>query len=144
MGGAIRFCSEKELDAEQLLALYQDAGWTAYTDEPERLRRAVANSTHVVTAWDGDSLVGLARVISDGEHIVYAQDLLVRREYRRRGLGSALLRRVLEPFAHVRQTVLLTDNNPEMQAFYRSLGFQMARRSGIAAFLRLRARTPTR
>lgn len=140
MDAGIRFRSEKPIDLAQLLALYRDAGWTAYTDEPDRLARAVANSTHVVTAWDGERLVGLARVISDGEHVVYVQDLLVLREYRRRGLGSALLRKVLEPFSHVRQTVLLTDSNPEMLAFYRSLGFEMARRSGMAAFVRLKAR----
>ncbi len=136
----IRFDTSKAIDPVQLLALYRDVGWTTYIEEPERLVHAVANSTRVVTAWDGDRLVGLARVISDGEHIVYAQDLLVLEGYRRRGLGSALLRKVLEPFAHVRQTVLVTDDTPEMRAFYRSQGFEMIRRSGMAAYARFVAR----
>ncbi len=139
MDDSIRFSTDKAIDRAQLLALYDDAGWTAYTEDPDRLVRAVADSTHVVSAWDGDRLVGLVRVISDGEHIVYAQDLLVLKEYRRRGLGSTLLRRVLEPFAHVRQTVLVTDNNPEMRAFYLALGFEMSTRSGMVAFMRCKA-----
>jgi GNAT superfamily N-acetyltransferase len=139
MDERIQFRTGREIDRRQLLALYDDVGWTAYTSEPDRLERAIANSAHVVTAWDGERLVGLARVISDGEHIVYAQDLLVLREYRRRGLGSALLRKVLEPFEQARQTVVLTDNNPEMMAFYAALGFEMCSRGGMATFMRCRA-----
>jgi ribosomal protein S18 acetylase RimI-like enzyme len=135
-GADIRFSTQKTFDRDQLIALYEDAGWTAYTDEPDRLVRAISNSTHVVSAWDGERLVGLARVISDGEHIVYAQDLLVHSSYRRRGLGSALLRKALEPFQHVRQTVLVADDSPEMRAFYQSLGFEMAGRSGLVTFMR--------
>lgn len=131
----IRFDTDKTFDRGQLIALYEDAGWTAYTRNPERLERAIANSTRVVTAWDGERLVGLARVLSDGEHIVYAQDLLVLRAYRRQGLGSALLRKALEPFEHVRQAVLVTDNSPEMRAFYRALGFEEATRAGMATFM---------
>jgi len=136
MDKRIHFRTDKAFDRAQLLALYDDAGWTAYTEDPERLERAIANSTHVVSAWDGDRLVGLARAISDGEHVVYAQDLLVLRAYRRRGLGSDLMRRVLEPFEQVRHTVLVTDNNPEMRAFYLALGFEMASRSGMVTFMR--------
>jgi ribosomal protein S18 acetylase RimI-like enzyme len=132
----MRFDTDKTFDRGQLMALYEDAGWTAYTRNPERLERAIANSTRVVTAWDGERLVGLARVLSDGEHIVYAQDLLVLRAYRRQGLGSALLRKALQPFEHVRQTVLMTDNSPEMRGFYRALGFEEARRSGMTVFMR--------
>ena len=136
MDRRIRFETGKTFGREQLLALYEDVGWTAYTEDPERLERAIANSTLVVSAWDGERLVGLARVLSDGEHIVYAQDLLVLRAYRRQGLGSALLRRALQPFEHVRQTVLVTDNSPEMRAFYRALGFENATRAGMATFMR--------
>lgn len=36
----------EELPArEELLALYQAVGWTAYTDEPQRLVEAVRHST---------------------------------------------------------------------------------------------------
>jgi GNAT superfamily N-acetyltransferase len=144
MDRPLRFSAEKTLDRGQLLALYEDAGWTAYTEDPERLERALANSTRVVSAWDGECLVGLARAISDGEHIVYVQDLLVLTSYRRRGLGSTLLRELLAPYEHVRQTVLLADDSPELGAFYRALGFEPARRSGMMAFVLLKTREPGR
>lgn len=140
MESGISYRADKTFDRKGLLELYEDVGWTAYTDEPERLERAIAQSAHVVSAWDGDRLVGLARVVSDGEHIVFAQDVLVLRAYRRRGLGRELLRRVLEPFQHVRQTVLVADNAPELRAFYAGLGFEMASRIGMSAFMRLKPR----
>ena len=68
---------------EELLELYADAGWTAYTDHLDRLERGVAASLAVYTAWEGDALVGLLRAVGDGETILYLQDLLVRSSHRR-------------------------------------------------------------
>ena len=62
---------------EQLLELYTDAGWIAYTSDPDRLERAVRQSQAVYTAWDGSRLAGLLRAVGDGETILYVQDLLV-------------------------------------------------------------------
>ena len=98
-------------------------GWTVYTANPERLERAVQNSSFVLAARSNNQLVGLARVLSDDVSIMYLQDILVSPLYQRNGVGRALLERCLERFSHVRQKVLLTDNRPEQKAFYRSLGF---------------------
>lgn len=48
---------------KQLLHLYADVQWTAYTKEPEILKKALKNCLKVWTVWDGDQLVGLARVV---------------------------------------------------------------------------------
>ena len=76
---------------EQLLELYADAGWAAYTREPDRLERAVRQSLAVYTAWDGERLVGLIRAVGDGETILYVQDILVLGRYQRQGIGRALV-----------------------------------------------------
>jgi len=108
---------------EDLVSLYDSVGWSAYTDDPERLSRAVSASLRVVTAWDDEQLVGLARVVGDGLTIVYLQDILVAPRLQRAGLGRELVARVLEPFHDVRQKVLLTDDEPGQLAFYACLGF---------------------
>ncbi|WP_246490676.1 GNAT family N-acetyltransferase [Brevibacterium oceani] len=123
-----------------LMALYDAVGWSAYTADPARLDRSIRASAHVVSAWDGESLVGLARVVSDFGTVVYVQDVLVDPEHQRRGIGAGLMQRVLEPFADVRQTVLLTDADPALAAFYASLGFSEASKaagSSLRAFVRL-------
>ena len=119
---------------EQLTALYADVGWTAYTRDPEKLLRAVKQSLAVYTVWDGDDLIALLRTVGDGESIVYIQDLLVKKACQRRGIGRALLTRVLEDSRHIRQKVLMTDNVPETSAFYRACGLRPAGEYGCAAW----------
>lgn len=121
---------------EQLLELYAGAGWTAYTQDPDRLERAVGQSLAVCTAWDGDRLIGLLRAVGDGETIVYVQDILVLAQYRRQGVGRTLLERLCGDFAHVRQKVLLTDDAPETTAFYRSCGWAPVGKFGCISFMK--------
>ncbi|WP_151527019.1 GNAT family N-acetyltransferase [Serinicoccus kebangsaanensis] len=108
---------------DELLALYDAVGWSAYTTDPETLEAAVAGSTRVVTARYGGELLGLARVVSDGASIAYLQDVLVRPELQREGVGRSLVHAALEPFSSCRQKVLLTDDEPRQRAFYESLGW---------------------
>jgi hypothetical protein len=55
-----------DLPFDQLLQLYDSVGWIAYTSEQRRndLQKAVRNSTYVVFAWSGNTLIGLARGLS--------------------------------------------------------------------------------
>ena len=112
---------------DEALALYTAVGWTAYTNAPDTLRRALAGSSLVLTARRDGVLVGLARAVGDDATICYLQDVLVNPDARRSGVGGALVRAVLERYAHVRQKVLLTDDEPGQRAFYLSLGYEEVR-----------------
>jgi ribosomal protein S18 acetylase RimI-like enzyme len=114
----------RDLPLSELLALYEAVGWTAYTRDPEGLARAVANSTYVASLWEGERLVGLARVLSDDVSICYLQDILVHPQLQGRGLGRRMVEHCLERFAHVRQKVLLTDDEERQKRFYAALGFR--------------------
>jgi GNAT superfamily N-acetyltransferase len=111
------------LDLHQVLALYDAVGWTAYTSSPQIVSAALSGSAAIAVARAGTELVGLARVISDGASICYLQDVLVRPAFQRRGIGRRLVQLVLQPFSHVRQKVLLTDDEAGQKAFYESLGY---------------------
>ena len=135
----ITYSSNTPPSRREMLALYNSVGWSAYTNAPERLVCSVLNSSHVVCARQTGVLVGLARVVSDFGTLAYLQDVLVDPGMQRRGIGAELVARVLEPFADVRQTVLLTDADPNLTAFYTSLGFSEAAPSAeaaVRAFLR--------
>jgi GNAT superfamily N-acetyltransferase len=120
----IRSVVAADLDMSEVIDLYRSVGWTAYLSEPELLPAAMAGSSHIVVARVDAGLVGLARVISDSASIAYLQDVLVRPTHHRQGIGAALVRAVFGPYEHVRQKVLVTDDEPAQRAFYAALGWR--------------------
>ncbi|MGY3766279.1 GNAT family N-acetyltransferase [Vagococcus vulneris] len=124
------------LELTQIMSLYDSVGWTAYTDDYGTLNRAIRHSLFVLTAWDKEQLIGLIRVVGDGETIIYIQDLLVRPSYHRQGIGQELLKRTLEEFKDVRQKVLLTVEGTKIRRFYESCGFVSCDQGQLVAFYR--------
>lgn len=113
-----------EVSGAEVVALYESVGWAAYTRDPGLLLQALRNSSFVVAARNPDGrLVGLARAVSDDATICYVQDILVDPGCQGAGVGRAMLEAVQARYRHVRQTVLLTDNEPGQRAFYEALGF---------------------
>ena len=123
---AIEIRIGRDLPFDQLLALYDSVSWVAYTNEQGRtgLQKAVRNSTYIVSAWSEDTLVGLARGLSDDVSIFYLQDVLVRPAFQGKGIGKQLVSNCLERFKHVRTKALLTDNDEKQLRFYESIGFK--------------------
>lgn len=134
----MRISKGKRIGIDQLLNLYNSVGWKTYTSEPDKLHRAVKNSTYVVTCWDGDKLVGLARGMSDDVSIFYLQDILVNPDYQGKGIGTRLLKHCLENYKDVRHKVLITDDDDRLFRFYESFGFKnlkKLKKHDINAFL---------
>ncbi len=111
-------------DFDQVLELYSSVNWLAYTKDPEKLKRALANSHLVLVAYSDQQLLGLVRSISDGEVICYIQDIVVTPVRQREGIGRSLVEELVSR-TRVRQTVLMTDNEPRQRSFYESLGFRL-------------------
>ena len=105
-------------DEQEMLSLYTSVGWTAYTDHPDALHQGLEHSLLTLAAYENGRLVGLIRTVGDGYTIVLVQDILVFPEYQRTGIGTALMRAVLDRFCHVRQIQLATDDTPKTIAFY--------------------------
>jgi ribosomal protein S18 acetylase RimI-like enzyme len=87
---------------------------------PDALRRSFEGSQHVAVARDGDRVVGTARLLSDGVCNAYVVDVWTHSAYRRQGLASEMMRRLVDavPGQHVG---LQTD---DAQPLYESLGFR--------------------
>lgn len=111
----------------EAVALYDSVGWSTYTKDPAQLMRALAGSRFVVCAYQDGELVGLARIVGDGEVIAYLQDILVKPTAQRHGIGKQLFQHAFAPFMHCRQHVLLTDDHPYQRAFYEAMGFTESR-----------------
>ena len=87
---------------------------------PAALQRSFEQSQHVAIARDGERVVGMARLLSDGVCNAYLLDVWTASSHRRQGIASAMIRFLADqvPGQHIG---LQTDN---AQAFYASLGFR--------------------
>lgn len=122
-------------EKDQVLTLYDDAGWTAYTDEPDLLMEAIANSLKVWTLWDGEKLIGLARTVGDGATICYLQDILILKAYQGQGLGTDLLKEIMKENEKIRKFVLLTEDSEKTKGFYKKLGLSEVGDFSCLAFM---------
>lgn len=127
----------KAFDKGEIADLYTAVGWTAYTDDLAALERGFTQSLLVLAAYEEDVLTGIIRCVGDGETIVFIQDILVFPAYQRRGIGTALVREILDRFKHVRQIELATDDTPETKAFYKAMGFRPLSEFGCCGFMRI-------
>ncbi|WP_261384320.1 GNAT family N-acetyltransferase [Planococcus sp. CPCC 101016] len=131
------FKETKQIDQKNLIALYEDVGWYAYTKDINQLEQALLNSLYVLSAWEEENLVGLIRVVGDGLTILYIQDILVLNRHQNQGIATELLNQVLEKFEEVRQKVLLTEEASNVRHFYEKHGFHSCDRGTLVAFAKL-------
>lgn len=118
----------------EILPIYESVGWTNYTKNPQMLKEAYAHSLKIYAAYANEKPIGVIRVVGDGFSVVFVQDLLVYPAYHRQGIGSALLKTIMDEYQAVYQLHLLTDNTEKTISFYKSLGFFMDTDMGCRAF----------
>lgn len=116
-------CS-REIDLHQLQALFQVTAFWAQDRRVEDWAIALANSKPIVTAWDGDRLIGFARATSDGIYRATIWDVVIHPDYQGAGLGRKLVETVLmHPHVNrVERVYLMTTNQ---QKFYERIGFEV-------------------
>lgn len=136
MENDIIFKKEVPGNKNRIIELYKDAGWSAYIKDTAKLMCAINNSDKVYSANCGDIVVGLARTVGDNESIAYIQDLLVHSEYRRKGIGTELLKLILADNVNVSKIVLLADIDEGTDSFYKSLGFFRAEDVKCRAYMK--------
>lgn len=113
---------------EQLMGLYRELRWTKER-KPLDISEMLKNSTIVLSLWDGDTLVGFTRVLSDLVYRATIWDVVVHPNYRGVGLGRKLIESVLghPKLARVEKFWLIT----EKPDFYRRFGFVEDRESMV-------------
>ena len=128
----LRFTEYSTYNEAEIMALYNSVGWSNYTNKPVMLRQAYKNSLYVLAAYADGKLVGILRAVGDGSSIVFLQDLIVLPEYQRHGIGSQLMRKLMEKYADVYQLQLLTEASEK----YEYLGLKRVEKYGCCAFIR--------
>ncbi|HEY9889176.1 MAG TPA: GNAT family N-acetyltransferase [Candidatus Obscuribacterales bacterium] len=125
--------SWSEAELSQLMGLFQQAAFWAGDRAPEDMAIAIAHSHPVVTAWDGDRLIGFARATSDGIYRATIWDVVIHPDYQGAGLGRKLVETVLghPHLSRVERVYLMTTHQ---QAFYERIGFQTNQTTTMVLF----------
>jgi N-acetylglutamate synthase-like GNAT family acetyltransferase len=119
----ITFSTDRQkVDVSQLQNLLAIGAFWASQRTLSDLETAIQHSEPVVTAWDGERLVGFARATSDRVYRAVLWDVVIHPEYRGQGLGRTLVTTLLAhpSINQVERVYLMTSSQ---QGFYERLGF---------------------
>lgn len=114
----------RQVPASALKSLLGQTSWANGRTDDE-LMQIIANSPLQIGVWDGDRVVGYARALTDGRFRALIDDVVVDEDLRGSGVGTEIMRRLLERLAAVDQVVLLASD--ASAAFYVKLGFEPTR-----------------
>lgn len=119
----ITYTEEKKFTQEQVQELFLSVGWIS-GQYPQRVYKALMHSETVITAWDGERLVGLARLIDDSELVAYMHYVVVHPDYHGHGIAGEMMRRVKEKYKHYLYIELMPEERKNA-AFYQCHGFEI-------------------
>lgn len=122
--GRLELRRDAAVDVEELLRLFDSAGLRARSRVgAERVERMLAGSTETISAWDGERMIGFARIISDEATNAYISTVAVAPRWQDRGLGTRLMRALMEGREALK---LVLDARAGAGRFYERLGFERA------------------
>jgi predicted N-acetyltransferase YhbS len=119
----IRYKTGNDLDLDALIELYRAStlGERRPVDDRERMADMLRHANLIVTAWDGELLVGISRALSDFSFVTYLSDLAVRASHQKLGIGKELMRRTQTLAGKHAKLILLAA--PAAEQYYPHVGF---------------------
>lgn len=104
----IRYQTGNDLELDQVIELYRAStlGVRRPIDDRERFAAMLKNANLVITAWEGDLLVGISQCVTDFSFFTYLADLVVRESHQRRGIGRELMR-LTQKYSGLKTSILL-------------------------------------
>lgn len=110
---------------EDLYSLYGCLDWNDFLQlNKEQLAKAMEQSFYVIYAYDKDKLVGTGRVISDGVINAYLCGLGVDPDYRNKGIGTEISKRLVE-YCRVDSLHTQFFCKEELVPYYKGMGFEV-------------------
>jgi predicted N-acetyltransferase YhbS len=119
----ITYKTGNDLNLDEVIDLYRAStlGDRRPVDDRERMQKMIENASLVITAWDGDLLVGISRSVTDFVYTTYLADLAVRKSHQKGGIGKELIRRTQAACDPRTRIVLLSA--PAAERYYPRIGF---------------------
>ena len=117
------YTEEKKFTKEQVQQLFLSVNWIS-GKYPERLYKALMNSSTLLTVWDEKKLIGLTRVLDDSEMLAQIHYVLVDPDYQGMGIAGKMIEYIKEKY----KDFMYIDGMPEDKKnvpFYQKHGFSL-------------------
>ncbi|MFZ0626069.1 MAG: GNAT family N-acetyltransferase [Acidimicrobiia bacterium] len=90
----IEYRTNVDVHLDDVIELYVDStlGERRPVGDRDRMERMLSGANLIITAWEGDALVGISRCITDWAYCTYLSDLAVRLDHQQQGIGKELVR----------------------------------------------------
>ena len=118
----ITYCDSKDISISKVKEFYCNYATWKVTNKYEDWEKIIKKSSCIITYWDNDSLIGMARALSDEVRWATIIDVLVHPNYRGKSIGRQLIEKLLEHKEMQVRTVYLA--TPDKEEFYDKLGFK--------------------
>ena len=67
------------------------SGMSSREQDPERVARALQGSSFICSVWENGEMIGFGRVVDDGGICFSVNDIMVDRQYQRRGIADRIM-----------------------------------------------------
>jgi predicted N-acetyltransferase YhbS len=110
------------LNLDDTIELYRAStlGARRPVDDRQRMKAMLETANLVVTAWDGNLIVGISRSLTDFVYATYLADLAVRESHQKMGIGRELVRYTREAAPQANLILLAA---PLAREYYPKIGF---------------------
>lgn len=125
----LKFTEEKIFTQAQIQQLFLSVNWVS-GNYPERLYKALMNSSTVLTAWDDNKLVGLIRVLDDTEMLAQIHYVLVHPDYQGQGIAGKMLEYIKKKYKDYLYIEVMPEDKNNVP-FYVKNGFSVME-NGVA------------
>ena len=119
----IEYKTNVPISVEQFIELLNKTtlGARRPLDDEKRVAAMLHHADLLVTAWDGELLVGVARSVTDFAYCCYLSDLAVDEQYQKQGIGQQLIKYTKQALYPQAKIVLLAA--PQAVEYYPHIGF---------------------
>lgn len=111
------------LTVQQAIDVYKRStlGERRPVDKPDTFQAMLDHADVLITAWDGDKLVGVCRTLTDFAYVAYLADLAVDEAYQHQGIGKRMVEITQARLGPECMVVLLAA--PAANDYYPKIGF---------------------
>ncbi|WP_339722463.1 GNAT family N-acetyltransferase [Marinomonas primoryensis] len=119
----VEYKINQTITADQFIGLLSKTSLGARRpiDEIETIEAMLSNANLLVTAWQGDRLIGVARSVTDFAFCCYLSDIAVDESIQASGIGKTLIRMTKEALKPTCSLILLSA--PQAVGYYPKIGF---------------------